>query len=122
MRNFMDTFIGDRESYIQAKIAKRVEYLRHQVELRLEEKETLARELAPALDQYKATHELFTVWKLGKAVYGKKYCPYDPWNGNSCSLSAKMGAFLVDLTRAGYLERIEGLNNPHCPHMYRFIG
>lgn len=119
MKSFIETFYGDKESYIRAKIERRVEDLRREVELSLKEKEALMRQLGPTLETYKMTHEPFTAWKLGKAVYGIGYCPYRP--EARVIEPAKIGAFLHELAQTGCIIRIEGLNNPHCPLMYQFV-
>lgn len=121
-QNFMDRMAEIGEERVRLAVERRMASIRREIEGRQEEKEDFLRELAPALNQYNETKELFTTYKLGKAVYGRRYLDSDQFDGAYYNfvLPAKIGATLQELAEIGVLKCVEGVNNPHCPYLYQF--
>lgn len=119
-QNFLDRMSEISEERVRLAVERRIEAIRKEAEDRQEEKQNFLRELAPALEQYSQTKELFTTYKLGKAVYGRRYLGDYEENYYNFVLPAKIGAALQELAEIGVLKCIEGVNNPHCPYLYQF--
>ena len=119
-QNFLDRMSEISEERVRLAVERRIEAIRKEAEDRQEEKQNFLRELAPALEQYSQTKELFTTYKLGKAVYGRRYLGDYEENYYNFGLPAKIGAALQELAEIGVLKCIEGVNNPHCPYLYQF--
>lgn len=121
-QNFMDRMSEIGEERVRLAVERRMAVIRREAEDREEEKRGFLQELAPALTKYSETKELFTTYKLGKAVYGRRYLDSDQLNGEYYCfvLPAKIGATLQELAEIGVLKCIEGVNNPHCPYLYQF--
>lgn len=119
-QNFLDRMSEISEERVRLAVERRIEAIRKEAEDRQEEKQNFLRVLAPALEQYSQTKELFTTYKLGKAVYGRRYLGYDEDNYYNFVLPAKIGATLQELAEIGVLKCIEGVNNPYCPYLYQF--
>lgn len=121
-QNFMDRMNEISEERVRLVVERRIAVIQREAEERQHEKQVFLRELAPVLNQYNETKELFTTYKLGKAVYGRRYLDSDQINGEYYCfvLPAKIGATLQELAEIGVLKCIEGLNNPHCPYLYQF--
>lgn len=119
-QSFLDRMSEISEERVRLAVERRIEAIRKEAEDRQEEKQNFLRELAPTLEQYSQTKELFTTYKLGKAVYGRRYLGDYEENYYNFVLPAKIGAALQELAEIGVLKCIEGVNNPHCPYLYQF--
>ncbi len=119
-QNFMDRMSEIGEERVRLAVERRMAVIRREAEEREEEKRGFLKELAPALTQYSETKELFTTYKLGKAVYGRRYLNQFDDEYYRFVLPAKIGTALQELAEIGVLKCIEGVNNPHCPYLYQF--
>lgn len=119
-QNFMDRMNEISEERVRLVVERRIAAIQREAEERQHEKQVFLRELAPALNRYNETKELFTTYKLGRAIYGSRYLGDYNDNYYNCVLPAKIGATLQELAEIGVLKCIEGLNNPHCPYLYQF--
>jgi len=119
-QNFMDRMAEIGEERARLAVERRIAAIRREIADRQAEKEEFLRELAPVLNRYNETKELFTTYKLGRAIYGSRYLGDYEDHYYNYVLPAKIGATLQELAEIGVLKCIEGLNNPHCPYLYQF--
>lgn len=119
-QSFLDRMNEIGEARVRLTIERRIESIRREAENHQKEKQDFLRELAPVLNQYNETKELFTTYKLGKAVYGRRYLGDYENNYYNFVLPAKIGAALQELAEIGVLKCIEGINHPCCPYLYQF--
>lgn len=119
-QNFMDRINEISEERVRLVVERRIAAIQREAEERQHEKQVFLRELAPALNRYNETKELFTTYKLGRAIYGSRYLGDYEDNYYNFVLPARIGAALQELAEIGVLKCIEGLNNPHCPYLYQF--
>lgn len=119
-QNFMDRMNEISEERVRLVVERRIAAIQREAEERQHEKQVFLRELAPALNRYNETKELFTTYKLGRAIYGSRYLGDYEDNYYNFVLPARIGAALQELAEIGVLKCIEGLNNPHCPYLYQF--
>ena len=120
-QNFMDRMNEISEERVRLIVERRIAAIQKEAEERQHEKQVFLRELAPALNRYNETKELFTTYKLGRAIYGSRYLGNYEDNYYNFVLPARIGAALQELAEIGVLRCIEGLNNPHCPYLYQFV-
>ena len=120
-QNFMDRMNEISEERVRLVVERRIAAIQKEAEERQHEKQVFLRELAPALNRYNETKELFTTYKLGRAIYGSRYLGNYEDNYYNFVLPARIGAALQELAEIGVLRCIEGLNNPHCPYLYQFV-
>ena len=118
-QNVMEMLQEYNEVAVRQRLDRRIERIRREVQEQVRKREGFYREIAPALEKYKESKELFTTYKLGRAIYGRDYLM--KYNGNASILPPKIGYALRELADMGIIEEVADLCNPSCPYMYRFV-
>ena len=117
-QNFMGMLEDLGEVAVQRKVERRMERVRQEAEQQVRHRLYMFRKLAPTLEKYQQTGEVFTTYKLGMAVYGPEY--RNEYNGNASILPGEIGYALHELAELGVLKEVVGLCNPSCPYLYQF--
>lgn len=118
-QNIMELLQEYNEIAVQQRMDRRIERIRKEVQEQVRKRTGFYREIAPTLEKYRESKELFTTYKLGRAIYGRDYLRES--NGNASILPAKIGYALRELADMGIIEEVADLCNPSCPYMYQFV-